>query len=391
MPVFFAEKALVGSDLNLKENVYIITTTDFSNTPGLIKSVTEEKPKISVDEEFCDVLLIPGFVNGHTHIGDSVAKDLGYGVEIEDVVGPQGMKFKIFEKIEREDLVKAMRDAVFEMLSGGITTFADFRESGIFGLELLKEAVRDLPIKAIVLGRPSNSLEDSVKVLDSCDGFGLPSVYQYTEEEIKTLSEMCLKKGKLLATHVLETKNNYSNSKIAPGDELNQVLRYFKKPSFLVHLTHANSDQLRKVAEYGIGVVCCPRGNAYFGIGFPPVAEMLKAGIKPSLGTDNQISCSANMFSEMEFLIRGSRLFRKKVLNPKEVLKMATVNGGKILKRNIGVIEEGASADFILIDLKAPNIKYSSDIYKGLTLRTNPKNVKQVFIEGTEVKKFQED
>ena len=249
----------------------------------------------------------------------------------------------------------------------------------------------DLPIKTITLGRPSNSLEGSVKVLDSCDGFGLPSVYQYTEEEVQILSKMCLNKGKLLAIHVLETRDNNSNLKIAPGDELNQVLRCLKKPSFLVHLTHANLDQLRKVAEHGIGVVCCPRGNAYFGIGFPPVVEMLKIGIKPSLGTDNQISCSANMFSEMEFLIRGSRLFGKKVLNPKEVLKMATVNGGMILRRNVGVIEEGASADFILIDLKAPNIKHSSDIYKGLTLRTNPKNVKQVFIEGKEVKNFQED
>ncbi|MFB0545244.1 MAG: amidohydrolase family protein [Asgard group archaeon] len=388
MPVFFAEKALIGSDLNLKENVYIITTTDFSNTPGLIKSVTEEKPKTSVKEEFYDVLLMPGFVNGHTHIGDSAAKDLGYGAEIEDVVGSQGMKFKVFEKIDRKDLVEAMRDAVSEMLLSGITAFADFRESGFYGLEVLKEAVSDLPIKTIALGRPSKGFIDSAKVLDAGDGFGLPSVDQYTEEELQIFSEMCLKKGKLLATHVLETKKNCSNLKATSGDELEKVLRYLKRPSFLVHLTHANPKQLRRVAELGIGVVCCPRGNAYFGLGFPPIAEMLNSGIRPSIGTDNQISCSANMFSEMEFLIRGSRLFRKKVLDPKEVLKMATVYGGTVLRRDVGVIREGALADFILIDLKAPNIKHSSDIYRGLTLRANPKNVKQVFISGSEVKDF---
>lgn len=388
MPVFFAEKALVGSDLNLRENVYIITTSDFSDFPGLIKKVTEEKPETAVSDEFYDVLLMPGFVNAHTHIGDSVAKDLGYGAELEDIVGPQGLKFKIFEKIDRKDLVEGMRDTVFEMLASGITTFADFRESGFFGLELLKETVKNLPIKTVALGRPSNSLEDSVKVLDMGDGFGLPSVYQYSEGELQTLSKVCLNKGKLLAIHVLETRDNSSNSKAALGDELKQVLRFLKKPSFLVHLTHANPDQLRRVAELGIGVVCCPRGNAYFGVGFPPVAEMLEAGIKPGLGTDNVISCSANMFSETEFLIRGSRLFEKKVLDPKEVLKMATVYGGTILRRDVGVIREGAGADFILIDLKAPNIKHSSDIYRGLTLRASSKNVKQVFISGREVKDF---
>jgi imidazolonepropionase-like amidohydrolase len=57
-------------------------------------SAIDKKPVGSADHEFdCEGLIaIPGFVDAHTHLGDSVAKEAGVGLPIADVVSKQGSK-----------------------------------------------------------------------------------------------------------------------------------------------------------------------------------------------------------------------------------------------------------------------------------------------------------
>ena len=49
---------------------------------------------------------------------------------------------------------------------------------------------------------------------------------------------------------------------------------------------------------------------------------------------------SPDVFKEMDFLLKSQRAYEKDIsfLDAKTVLKMATVNGGKIFHRNIGCI-----------------------------------------------------
>src|ERR687892_65758 len=100
------------------------------------------------------LLIIPGFINAHTHIGDSLAKDIlvesGFNARVHPVYGAKKV---ILEKSKPSHLKILMRASVISMMKKGIVAFADFREGGLEGLELLKQAISSLPIKCIVFGR----------------------------------------------------------------------------------------------------------------------------------------------------------------------------------------------------------------------------------------------
>ncbi|HSA98324.1 MAG TPA: amidohydrolase family protein, partial [Candidatus Nitrosotenuis sp.] len=78
-------------------------------------------------------MLIPGFVNAHTHIGDSIAKDAASGTADDKIHPILGAKQRILKKSEPEHLVSFMRNSCLSMLRKGITTFVDFRESELAG------------------------------------------------------------------------------------------------------------------------------------------------------------------------------------------------------------------------------------------------------------------
>ena len=56
---------------------------------------------------------------------------------------------------------------------------------------------------------------------------------------------------------------------------------------------------------------------------------MQKSGCTLAIGTDNVMINSADMFREMDFIWKITMGIHKKRLDPREILKMATVNGGK--------------------------------------------------------------
>jgi cytosine/adenosine deaminase-related metal-dependent hydrolase len=57
-----------------------------------------------------------------------------------------------------------------------------------------------------------------------------------------------------------------------------------------VHLADAREDELAIVAESQTPVVLCPRSNLHIELRFPPLELLLRAGIRPGLGTDSLAS-----------------------------------------------------------------------------------------------------
>lgn len=155
------EKAslLLGRDLKYIESGFIEigkNGTILRAGPGnysekVLNNKTEcNRSKIDSD----GLLIIPGFINAHTHIGDSLAKDVFVESGLNTRVHPvYGAKKVILEKSKPSHLKILMRASVISMMKKGIVAFADFREGGLEGLELLKQAISSLPIKCIVFGR----------------------------------------------------------------------------------------------------------------------------------------------------------------------------------------------------------------------------------------------
>ena len=67
---------------------------------------------------------------------------------------------------------------------------------------------------------------------------------------------------------------------------------------------------------------------------------MQKAGCLLALGTDNVMINSPDMFREMDFLWKVTMGIKKKRIDPKDILKMATVNAGKILKKILELFKQ---------------------------------------------------
>jgi len=152
------------------------------------------------------------------------------------------------------------------------------------------------------------------------------------------------------------------------------------RPDSIVHYTHCTEEDIYEAAKNGISVILCPRSNASLKAGFPPARELFDAGVNVALGTDNVMISPPDMWREMEFLYRSSCLFGG--LTPLEVLKAATVNGGRALKRDVGVIEKGMTADIVYVDLEASNMRGTRNLHACLVGRCDRRNVVRVVFHG---------
>ena len=124
---------LYGNELKL------INSTNVQISNNKFKKINSQITRKSDNVIDCEnLLLVPGFINGHTHIGDSIAKDLSLNSDVDSKIHPMiGLKQKILRETPDKELIRFMRKSAQTMLKKGITTFVDFREGGIHGINLL--------------------------------------------------------------------------------------------------------------------------------------------------------------------------------------------------------------------------------------------------------------
>jgi cytosine/adenosine deaminase-related metal-dependent hydrolase len=350
------------------------------------------------------VIAIPGFINAHTHIGDSLGKDIGVDSAFEARIHPiHGIKNKILRKSKRAHLVKFMRSSAMSMMRNGIIAFADFREGGLEGIEQLRDAISGLSIKAIVLGRPEfyqDISKDYVKnpklpqdvidllskIANNSNGLGISGANENTDNSLneygKLIRKNSLKKKFLIGIHAAESIETTKKSIDITGKT--EVQRIVSKllPNFIVHLTHASDNDIEHIARKQIGVVVCPRANGTLGVGIPRIAKMLSSGCCVGIGTDNIMINSPDMFRELDYVWKLSRTLADQPIPAREVLKMATVNGAKILHINSGAIMSGKSADILFIDKNNLDISPMHDPHVSVIHRANANSILNVMING---------
>lgn len=382
--------ALLGSELDftLKINLQI--------HEGIFKKIQSNTHSNSKEDIFDGegLLAIPGFINAHTHVGDSIGKDITLDSSVDKKIHPVfGAKSKILRHTKNENLENFMKNSCYSMLRKGITTFVDFREGGLDGILLLKNALSHVPIRSIILGRienyhsiseirkntpfPQERNDELLSIIKKCDGIGVSGANENSNSVLNHYS----KTSKLRAIHSAETEQSVIQSKKITGKS--ETIRALSlKPHFLVHMTFASKSDLYKTAKKTRGIVICPRANSSLAEGIPDIELMKKAGCTIGLGTDNVMVNSPDMFREMDYLWKVTMGMTKKRINPKDILKMATVNGGKILKKNIGVIGIGKLADCIFIDKHALDLEPMHNPHAAIVHRASESSIRAVMIGG---------
>jgi cytosine/adenosine deaminase-related metal-dependent hydrolase len=337
-------------------------------------------------------LVIPGFINAHTHVADSIGKDIAAGKRLDARVHPVfGAKKTILEKSAPPHLKAFIRNSAVSMLQKGITAFADFREGGPDGVRLLKDALAGLPIKCVALGRadhyanpagreglPQHAIDKAEQVLKIADGLGISGANENTDAALAQYGEMAA--AKIVAIHAAESRETAEFSTKNTGrSEVERIMEHLK-PDIVVHMTNAADSDISLVAGRA-GVVVCPRANGVLGAGLPRVAEMLRRGCHVAIGTDNVMLNSPDMFRELDYLWKASHAAGE-FIEPRELVKMATVNAAMMLGLNCGFIEAGRAADLVFIDVKHADLYPVHDPYAALVHRASQNSVAAVMVNG---------
>jgi cytosine/adenosine deaminase-related metal-dependent hydrolase len=321
--------------------------------------VVEDGEITAIEEALVDSddILLPAFVNAHTHIGDSIAKEAGEGFSLEELVAPpDSLKHRLLRQADRSELVEGMRRTIEFMERSGTTAFIEFREGGTDGVDAIRDALAGSAIEPVLLGR------ETVEAMEMSDGFGASGANdgEFSRERTATADA-----GKLFGIHAGEV----DSSDINPALDLD--------PDFLVHMVHAEKLHLERLADSEIPVAVCPRSNAVTDVGLPPIRDLLDR-TTVALGTDNVMLNSPSMFREMAFT---AKLFDVSTV---EVLRMATVNGAEIAGLNCGLLEPGRDAKLVVLDGDSPNLVGTEDIRRAVARRASVDDITSVVLDSSE-------
>ncbi len=315
---------------------------------GIIQEVIEEP--VGSDD-----IIVPSFVNAHTHIGDSIAKETGRGLSVKEVVEPpDGLKHQLLEVATQNEIRQAMRKTMWNMAKSGTGTFVDFRENGIEGIKDIRAAGESVPIDSVALGRGETS------VIDAADGYGASVVHYREYAPARKAAQMA---NKPFGIHAGERNT----------DDIDAA--FTLEPDFIVHMVNAREEDYQILSSRDIDVVVCPRSNLVTGTGLPPIEELLEV-TNVALGTDNVMLNTPSMWREMEFT---SKLYD---IPDREVLQMATINGARLLGRtDIGSISEGNRARLLILN-RTGTLDGVQDPISGIVRRAGIADIERVVFDG---------
>ena len=158
----------------------------------------------------------------------------------------------------------------------------------------------------------------------------------------------------------------------------------------LIHATNLSPEDIDGLARTHTHLVHCPLSNMKLAMGYTPVPALLNKGVNVTLGCDGA-PCDNNydMFIEM----RTAAVIHKEnegdptVLPAETVLEMATINGAKALglDKEIGSLEVGKKADFIVLNTNQPHLIPSPNPISTIVYAAKGSDVEMVVIDGKTV------
>lgn len=339
----------------------------------------------------CDnYVVVPGFVNTHHHFYQTLTRNLP-AVQNAKLFDWLTFLYEIWKNIDEEAVYYSTLLAAGELLKTGCTCTTDHHylypdtfKGDLMGIQF--EAASDLGIRFAPTrgsmslskkdgGLPPDSvvqtedviLKDSRRVIEKYHDATENSMsrvilapcspFSVTPSLLKETAKLARVFGVKLHTHLAETadEDDYciNNLGLRP-------LKFMEKYDFMgsdvffAHGIHFNDDELKRLAETHTSIAHCPSSNMRLGSGIARVKEMLELGITVGLGVDGSASNdTSDMLGEMRNALLLQRVkYGADALTAKDVFKLATENGAKILGFNrIGKIEKGYLADIAIFNV----------------------------------------
>jgi 5-methylthioadenosine/S-adenosylhomocysteine deaminase len=352
-------------------------------------------------------LILPGFINGHTHVPMTLFRGLHDDVTLNDWL--YKYIFPAEAKNVNEEFVRwGTRLAAAEQIRAGVTTFADMyyfedavaEETKAAGMRgVLGETFIDFPA-------PDNKSEGEMlayteKFLKRWQGDALihaapapHSIYTCSKKTLQDAAGLARKYHAPILIHVSEMKKEWDDSLKANGMS---PVQYLDKIGVLgsdvvaAHCIFVDEADRKLLAARGVGCVHNPSSNMMIASGVSPVPEMRAAGVAVGLGTDGPAGSNNDMdlMEEIDLAAKLAKISKVDplALNAKSVVEMATIDGARALhmEKEIGSLEAGKKADLILISLNEPNAVPMYDVYAQIAYSLKGSDVETVVIGGRAV------
>lgn len=357
---------------------------------GKIVSVgaTSELPA-SADEivDLSGQVLVPGFVNTHHHMFQSLTRVFGAGQD-KELFGWLESLFPVWLNLSPEMVGVSTELAMAELLLSGCTTASDHLYIYPNGcrLEDSIEAAERVGMRfhasrgSMSLGQskgglaPDSLVENEADILKDCqrliETFHDPSRYSmlrivlapcspYTvsEDLMRETAILARETGTRLHTHLAESPRDVDYSRqrynITPSEYVER-LGWIGEDVWHAHCVHIDSAGIDLFARTGTGVAHCPCSNMRLASGIAPVKEMLQAGVPVGLGVDGSASSDAgNLLAEARQAMLLQRVRGDaRAISARDALELATRGGARVLGRDdIGVLAPGMAADLAAFDL----------------------------------------
>ncbi len=343
-------------------------------------------------------VMMPGFVNAHTHIPMTLMRGYGGGHDLQSWLND--FIFPAEDKWDDRAIAAATGLGLAEMIASGVTCIADmYMRTRVIARQVLDAGISaNLCVGGVYFGDPA---QFSPETCGDCgdmralfeewhragDGQILAdaSIHgEYTSSAPlwRWMADYAQAHGLGMHVHVSETRKEHDECK-ARHDGLTpiQILdRYgvWDVRAIAAHCVYTTPEDWEIMARKGVSCVHNPYSNLKLGSGVAPVPAMSRAGVNVALGTDGVSSHnSVDMFADVKLaaVLHNGVSCDPMAVTARQALGMATVDGARALGRDTGRIEAGRTADLILVDFDAPNLIPCHDEAEDLAFSAHGSNV----------------
>ncbi len=362
-------------------------------------------------------IIIPGLVNAHTHLFQSLLRGLGDDRTLLDWL--RNVIWPIAEHIGPRECYDGARLGLLENIKSGVTTVIDnhYIHTHSSNMDRVARAAFESGLR-VILARgfyDTNAIEPFVEDADTVlretkrlhkmcleeykdfvqAWFGPMTPWTVTPNLFRECKAVADELGIGIHIHVAENKEEvvmirkqYNASHVGFLDSLGVLSRKLHA----VHGVWLTESDLQILSRAGSHLVYNPVSNMYLASGIAPIVKARNVGVNTALGTDGPASNNnQDMFESMKtgVLLQKVALLDPTCLTAYQILEMATLGGARALglEKEIGSIEKGKKADLSIIDAQAPHIQPLHNPVSALVYCANASDVDTVIASGEMVMK----
>ena len=305
-------------------------------------------------DHYADAVILPGFVNAHTHLEYEVYAGFGDGLGFADWIG---LHVERKARIDLEDMEAIARLGALECLRSGITTVGDCSFSGAAATACADLGLRGT-IYLEVFGATAEPIRERFEPMREPDrgralGRGAARASRPTLRTRARSTSTARRTSSASRSPRTSPRATPRPSSSAPGrgawESFAEMLvpppgttgiRALADAGLLgphviaAHCVKADEEEIALLAEHDVAVAHCPRSNGILGCGVAPLTALREAGIRVCIATDSPASTpSFDMFDEMRAAIVGARARegRPDALTAADALELATLGGARAL------------------------------------------------------------